>query len=98
MFGNAKPKVITETARISQPPRQKTIIKGAPDSLEQSFLDMMPTGQIALSAGVKKSGKSVMALCYLKYALDTNVYQQYYLCLQNYTLEEKGSYDFIKKI
>ena len=95
-FGKPKPPGGASPRAHPSPPRKSQKIKGADNTLEQSFLDNFKGGQIALVCGVKKSGKSVMTLCYLKNCFDRNEYQEYYICAPNYNLEAKGSYDFIK--
>lgn len=89
-------KAAPRTGTTQTKPREIKV-KGAPNSLEKEFLESFHKGRVAVSCGVKNSGKSWTALHYLKWCFDNNIYDIYYLCLPTFTHEQNDSYKFINE-
>jgi len=67
-------------------------------SYENDFLeDNKQHGRSIISIGTPESGKSYLALKYMKYALQNNLYDEYHIVAPTYDYEENSSYDFLKK-
>ena len=63
--------------------------------MEQIFLNAKSFNTITI--GATNSGKSYLALCYIRYALKHNLYGEYHIIAPHMKDEQNKSYDFLKQ-
>jgi hypothetical protein len=64
--------------------------------IEKHFLEEMNNHRVMLVCGAKGGGKSFFVVSFLNYALQNNVYEEYYLVIPAYKNEAHGQYKFLK--
>lgn len=63
--------------------------------MEREFVESILKNWVVLSIGTKGSGKTYLALKFLKFAMEYGLYDRYILVLPMFSLEENDSYSFI---
>jgi len=67
-------------------------------SYESDFLeDNKKHGRSIISIGTPESGKSYLALKYVTYSLQNDLYDEYHIVAPTFNHEENSSYDFLKQ-
>jgi hypothetical protein len=67
------------------------------DNTEINFMnEMKSTARVYILIGAKGSGKSFFINSFLKYSMNTNLHQYYYLVIPAYTFEQYNSYSYLK--